>query len=117
MTLIFQQMSGRSADGSTPRRSRRHRSLRWAPVRAIPFGGPPIETSISLWSDDTWLATLYTDEEVAPGKSTKGLIFDVDPDDVKGTLRAKADDNNGGGIVGECNEDNNSLKISKGLCK
>jgi hypothetical protein len=77
----------------------------------------PAGVPISLWSDDTWLATLYTDEEVAPGKSTKGLIFDVDPDDVKGTLRAKADDNNGGGIVGECNEDNNSLKISKGLCK
>ncbi len=77
----------------------------------------PAGVPISLWSDDTWLATLYTDEEVAPGKSTKGLIFDVDPDDVTGTLRAKADDNNGGGIVGECNEDNNSLKISKGLCK
>lgn len=77
----------------------------------------PAGVPISLWSGSTWLATLYTDEVVAPGKSTKGLIFDVDPADITDTLKAKADDNNGGGIVGECNEDNNALKITKGLCK
>ena len=72
---------------------------------------------ISLWSGSTWLATLFTDEVVEPGKSSKGLVFDVDPDSITDTLKAKADNDNGAGILGECNEDNNALKITKGLCR
>jgi hypothetical protein len=77
----------------------------------------PAGVPISIWSGSTWLATLYTDEVVAPGKSTKGLIFDLDPANVTDTLKVKADDDNGNAVLGECNEDNNVLKITKGLCK
>ncbi len=77
----------------------------------------PAGVPISMWSGDTWLATLYTDEIVAPGKSTKGMIFDLDPALITDTLKAKADNDNGTSVVGECNEDNNSMKITKGLCK
>ncbi|GDX80321.1 hypothetical protein LBMAG42_21320 [Deltaproteobacteria bacterium] len=77
----------------------------------------PAGVPISMWSGSTWLATLYTDEVVAPGKSTKGMIFDLDPAQITDTLKAKADDDEGIGVVVECNEDNNSMKITKGLCK
>ena len=77
----------------------------------------PAGVPVSVWSGSDWLATLYTDEAVESGQSTKGMIFDLDPDRISGDLTVKADDDNGVAILAECKEGNNEMKIKKGLCK
>jgi len=77
----------------------------------------PAGVPISLWSSGVWLGSQYTDEAIPSGSSSKGLVFDVNPDLVSGSIQAKADDDNGVAVLSECNEDNNVLKITKGLCK
>ncbi len=77
----------------------------------------PAGVPITLYSAGVALGTEYTEDVIPSGGSSVGLVFDVDPSKVSGSIQAKADDDNGIAILGECNEDNNTLKITKGLCK
>ncbi len=77
----------------------------------------PVGVPISLWSKNTWLATEYTTEEIAPGETSEGMVFSLDPDDVGSSIVVRADDDNGTTLLSECDEDNNEIEIEKGLCK
>lgn len=64
-----------------------------------------------------FLQTQIVPDAVASGTTSVGLEFDFDTADLPyGTLSFIADDANGVGAVTECNEDNNTLVISEGLC-
>ncbi|MDG1479103.1 MAG: PQQ-binding-like beta-propeller repeat protein [Myxococcota bacterium] len=87
-----------------------------AGVADLPPGVP-----VSLYTQDGsfWrlLATERTADAIAPGDSEEGIIFTLFEDDIpEGTLRFVVDDDNGSEMVGECDEDNNELIISEGLC-
>ncbi len=76
----------------------------------------PAGVPISVWSKGNWLATEYTTEAIEAGETSGGIVFSLDPDDVGSKLVVRADDDNGAGVIGECDEDNNEIEVEKGLC-
>ena len=77
----------------------------------------PAGVPLTLYSEGAALATEYTTEELEPGEGSKGMVFDLDPELVGDVVSVKADVSDAGSVLAECNEDNNNLKIEKGLCK
>ncbi|MFT5680760.1 MAG: hypothetical protein ACI8RZ_001666 [Myxococcota bacterium] len=87
-----------------------------AGVVDLPAGVP-----VSLYTKDGSFWRLLSTERsvgsIAPGDSEEGIVFTLFEDDVpEGALRFVVDDNNGVGVVGECDENNNELIITEGLC-
>ncbi len=81
----------------------------------------PAGVAISAYAvtDSTpkFLSTQYVPDVVASGKTSTGLQFDFATSDLPfGSVEFIADDADGVGAVTECNEDNNALTISSGLC-
>ncbi len=77
----------------------------------------PEGVAISIYSSGEIVATQYTDEVLSPGEGSDGMVFDLDPDLVGSSITVKVDSDAAGSMLGECNEDNNSEKIDKGLCQ
>ena len=76
----------------------------------------PAGVPVSLYSKDVLLATSYTTESIAPGATSEGMVFHLDPDEVGKDITVVADDDNGSGVILECLEDNNTETIEDGLC-
>jgi hypothetical protein len=82
----------------------------------------PAGVPVSLYglSDGEWVhfLTVVTDEAVAPGTTTPGIVVDVAPSDMPdGQLRVVVDDDNGVELIDECHEDNNAAVIDEGVCE
>lgn len=79
--------------------------------------GVPIDAWALQGGNPVWLSTQYTTAEVEPGGASDGMIFEIDAAQLTdGVLQFIADDDNGKQVLTECNEDNNTLRIEKGLC-
>jgi hypothetical protein len=81
----------------------------------------PAGVAISLYTgpegSETLLETRTTAAPLAPGASTDGLLYELDPAEVLGDrLVFRADDDGGVGSFTECHEDNNVLVVDEGLC-
>lgn len=82
----------------------------------------PAGVPVSLYglTDGEWVhfLTVVTDEAVAPGTTTPGIVVDVAPSDMPdGQLRVIVDDDNGVELIDECHEDNNAVVIDEGVCE
>lgn len=65
-----------------------------------------------------FLQTQYVAEAVPSGKSSTGVVFEFDRADLPfDAVSFTADDDRGTGAVTECNEDNNVMVLSSGLCE
>jgi hypothetical protein len=81
----------------------------------------PAGVPVSLYTREggSWrlLSTEVTTEAIAPGDTVEGIVFSLFEEDVpEDALRFVVDDSNGVGVIGECDEDNNALEITGGLC-
>jgi hypothetical protein len=80
---------------------------------------PGVVASLYARHDSGWvlLDTRATPAPVAPGETTPGWVFDLNPDHVPhGVLRFVVDDDDGTSWITECHEDNNLVLIDDGLC-
>jgi hypothetical protein len=80
---------------------------------------PGVVASLYARHDSGWvlLDTRATPAPVAPGETTPGWVFDLNPDHVPhGVLRFVVDDDDGTSWITECHEDNNLVLINDGLC-
>jgi hypothetical protein len=81
----------------------------------------PAAVDVSLYSLQGPRATFITSQDsvqtVAPGETTYGMVFTIDPALVpSGRLRVVVDDDNGLQLVGECHEDNNTWETDEASC-
>ena len=81
----------------------------------------PEGVSASLYTREgsgwTLLSTETTSDEIMPGDTSSGWVFELDPADVgDGPLRFSVDDDGTGGWLTECKEGNNQIVIEDGLC-
>lgn len=67
---------------------------------------------------DTFLGAFQTEAPVAPGNTSPGHVFEIDPEQVSyGAIALVVDDpGNGQGEIEECDEDNNVIEVYDGLC-
>jgi len=82
----------------------------------------PAGVAISAYAitdaDPVYLQTQVVPDAIASGASSLGLEFDFATADLPyGAVEFIADDDNGRASITECNEDNNTLVISDGLCE
>jgi len=82
----------------------------------------PAGVAISAYAitdaEPVYLQTQVVPDAIASGASSLGLEFDFATADLPyGAVEFIADDDNGRASITECNEDNNTLVISDGLCE
>jgi len=85
-------------------------------VEALPAG---VSGAVYTRADSGWrlLDTQVSTEDIAPGDTTSGWVFELDPDEVgEGPIRFSADNDGTGGWLTECKEDNNEILVEDGLC-
>lgn len=81
--------------------------------------GVPISLYAEVAGERVYLQTVTSDTPVVSGRTSPGISVEIDPGDIpEGKIWIVVDDDgNGSSVLNECEEGNNELLLSQGLCQ